>query len=255
MKRITCKNIVPQNWQNAWLALTPNQAHVWRLALDQTDDKSMAKCWELLSSAERQRAQKFRKAEDWLRFIAGRFLLKLLLAKYTDRSLHEIDIEAAKGGKPLMKNGSGALQFNLSHAGQMVMLAFQYHQPIGIDVEPVNADPLLEDIVKDYFSPQEKDQLKQASATQRFFTFWTRKEAVLKAVGVGLVDGLSELDTADGEHLLEGSGQAVQVLEAPVYYVYSFEPAAGYLASVSVAGEATGLAFFDGAKLVQTFDR
>jgi 4'-phosphopantetheinyl transferase len=82
------------------------------------------------------------------------------------------------------------LEFNVSHtAGQGVLAVAQ--SPVGVDIEAIRERSTLSDLVKRYFSPQEIaqfDSLPYALKPEAFFRGWTGKEAVLKAVGVGLAD-------------------------------------------------------------------
>jgi 4'-phosphopantetheinyl transferase len=88
------------------------------------------------------------------------------------------------------------LEFNLSHAGTHLLLAFARHQPLGIDLECTQRRPPTEGIARRYFAASEAEALERLPPERRarlFLDLWTHKEAVLKAMGHGLSFGLERV--------------------------------------------------------------
>lgn len=149
----------------------------------------------LLSHDERQRNQRFRFADDKRKDLIARALLRTQLAKHIDRQPQSLVFERGEHGKPVLASDAfiADLQFNLSHAGDWVVLAIATDR-VGVDVEytPRNNDVMA--IADRYFFGSEINELRSFSVDeqrQRFFDYWTLKEAYMKARGEGISLGLS----------------------------------------------------------------
>lgn len=145
----------------------------------------------LLDAGERARWQRFRFAEDRLRFLVGRaFLRGVLAATLGRRDPAALQFVTTAHGKPeLAGNDAGLLHFNLSHTDAMLVLATSRTHAVGIDVEAVTRNLELLPLAQRYFAPQEYNVLRLLDADaqrERFFVLWTLKEAWLKACGLGL---------------------------------------------------------------------
>ena len=121
---------------------------------------------------------------------------------------HAPVIARTDAGKPFIADS--ALQFNLSHSPHWFALAWRVgHEPVGLDIEDLGRRPSFAALAQRYFHPAEKARWLAADASSSAATWlqiWTRKEAVLKAHGLGLRLQLNTLDTcADGvQHPLIG---------------------------------------------------
>jgi 4'-phosphopantetheinyl transferase len=109
-------------------------------------------------------------------------------------------------GKPSLSLPSGAhsLRFNLSHSRQLALFAFSREMEVGIDVEYVRPDSIVEYITDQIFSPAERAMFRASSEniqSEMFFSCWTHKEAYVKARGEGLSRALNEIDLS--QHLKE----------------------------------------------------
>ena len=91
------------------------------------------------------------------------------------------ELKRGPQGKPLLNEA----HFNISHSGDMVLLAFSTEVPVGIDVEKVR--PIEhQKFVKQFHEEELRDFEEARISEDRFFEYWTRKEAVIKAIGKGL---------------------------------------------------------------------
>jgi 4'-phosphopantetheinyl transferase len=149
----------------------------------------------LLSRPESVRRDRFHFPLDRDRFTLARGGLRLLLAHYCRTSPADLVLGYSPEGKPVLDapaNGGG-LNFSVSHSGDLVVYAFARERLVGIDLEQVRTMVDEESLVKGYFSAEEASSyraLPEAERTRGFFRGWTRKEAILKALGVGLGGGL-----------------------------------------------------------------
>lgn len=108
--------------------------------------------------------------------------------------------KVSASGKPFMKNGPC---FNISHSGNYVLLGVSDSE-IGCDIEKMREDNYLR-LAKFVFHPNEIDVLKSSDNQKDcFFTLWTKKEAFLKAVGLGFHRDSKEVDLSGGAYRENG---------------------------------------------------
>lgn len=131
-----------------------------------------------------------------------RMLASLHMSFATDHGAEPPDLAefgwtTLPSGKPMLTFRDGRpqpLHISVSHAGGLAAVAVCDHGPIGIDVERIDNRRNLLAIAARFFDPDEHAQLQQCSIDERtslFHQWWTRKEAVLKATGIGLRGGLT----------------------------------------------------------------
>ncbi|MEA5418712.1 4'-phosphopantetheinyl transferase superfamily protein [Spirulina sp. CCNP1310] len=160
-------------------SLPPCHVHVW---LIHTATQPPGP-WPHLTPAEWERGQRYRQEGDRHRFYLARSSLRQLLHHYTGHPLGVI--LTTPQGKPFLPDHP--LQFNISHTGDWVAIAFAHHWPLGIDIETLRPMEDVLALARRFFRPSEAAALaQQPDPTAAFFTIWTRKEAFLKATGEGL---------------------------------------------------------------------
>jgi 4'-phosphopantetheinyl transferase len=140
----------------------------------------------LLDDQERARAERYRFAADSDRFLLGAVLLRVVVARQLDTRPAVIAVDrtcgrcGAQHGRPQL-TGSG-MHASVSHSGDVVAVALTRSGPVGVDVEavrPIDYAAIAESVC----TPAEWRHVRDEAD---FYTFWTRKEAVLKATGEGL---------------------------------------------------------------------
>ena len=117
---------------------------------------------------------------------------------------------------------SPGVSFNVSHSGTLGVIALaEGDRRIGVDVEQVRADTDVRALARRFFHPDEAAAI--AGRRDAFFRCWTRKEAVVKALGRGLshpLDSFAVDVDADGPAEVAGvGGLLVRSLETPPGYV------------------------------------
>ena len=184
----------------ASLEISSMTIEVWRCPLDLAADQSdkFNKC---LSEQERHRAKQFRFGGKRYQFVTTRARLRPSLSRATGSLASEIEIEVSASGKPFLagKAHSSDVQFNVSHTDGLALIAITRGQAIGIDVESLEQSVQHTRLAENYFSAKEKNTIAALPSEQvpaSFFACWTRKEAVLKAIGTGIVHGLDSFDVA-----------------------------------------------------------
>lgn len=166
---------------------------------------------EVLSPEELSRAKRFRDAALSNRYKLGRYFLRKVLAERAGCKAGDLRLLLGDQGKPYLPGGPA---FNMSDSKSLVVIGLANDGNLGVDIEHIVAHPDLEQIAQRYFSQDECTAMNGMSAedkTRGFYRAWTRKEALVKAIGGGLtipLDAFSvSLDEADGNMLLRGGGE------------------------------------------------
>ena len=181
-------------------ALSSREVHVWSIRLDV--GAPVARSLEsLLCPEERLRADRFRIARDRRRYVVRRGTLRRLLGAYSRSPAHELGFEYGPRNKPALASPDAAppLRFNVTSTGDLALIAICRGRDVGIDVERITALAELEQMAEAFCSSRELKTilaLSDRERTQAFFNCWTRKEAYVKARGVGLSAPLHRIEVA-----------------------------------------------------------
>jgi 4'-phosphopantetheinyl transferase len=156
----------------------------------------------VLSRNERARADQYQDDAIRVRFVTGRAMLRSLLAEHAGLPARDVMIGCTALGRPvLIASGEPALDFSLSYAGPLILLAIGLGVRIGVDIEAMRLIPEADAIVARHFAKSEAkrwSELPLAHRQRAFLEGWTRKEAVLKAAGCGLTCGLGAANVTFG---------------------------------------------------------
>jgi 4'-phosphopantetheinyl transferase len=195
---------VPENLED-WpttsdnVTLSEGRVDVWAVTLDSGQD-CLSECSRLLSEGEISRAERFHFEADKRRYTIARGSLRKLIGRYLKREARSITFQTNEYGKPSLEDDV-ALSFNISHSGEMAVMAFSYGRNVGIDIEFVRENIDHESLSERFFSRAEVLVLKSLDEKDRlrcFYETWTRKEAFIKAVGKGLSIPLDQFDVSVG---------------------------------------------------------
>lgn len=161
---------------------------LWSVDLDATGVDS-DRWLDWVDEAERRQADRFVNPRDGRRFLARRAARRAVLAAELKLPIQAVRFVAGIHGKPALAGPANVLQFNTTHSAGRALIATSLAGPLGLDLE--RHLPLGEDLhrVSSAFNPSEQKSLAALPAelqTSAFFALWTRKEALLKAVGLGL---------------------------------------------------------------------
>jgi 4'-phosphopantetheinyl transferase len=222
--------------------------HVWRSSLERSQAERDV-LWRFLSADERARAERFHFDIHRHHYIVGRGLLRWLNGRYLSIPPQEIQFAYSKYEKPALVN-EPALQFNVSHSHEGLLIGFTWETALGVDIEHVRSMDDMDAIARRFFSPVESAAYLSVADDEKpdtFFNCWTRKESFIKAVGEGLSFPLDEFEVSllPGEpaRLLEVRGSKQ---EAARWSMQSLDPIPGYRAAFIVESEMPESVFFDG---------
>jgi len=143
----------------------------------------------MLSQDERDRAARFQSGELRRRWIVAHAAVRSILASYARSEPRSLQFRVGKYGKPELDGASRNISFNLSRTRGMALLAITDTRCVGIDAETVHPDIDIEGISRRFFTRDEADQISALAPDAQvtaFFACWTRKEAFVKATGIGL---------------------------------------------------------------------
>ena len=153
-----------------------------------------------LSDSERKRAARLLDPEAGDRFRCGRGLLRHLLGRRLGRLPEELVLKTETGGRPYLDETPGIQPsvFSISHSHDILLIAIHDSGLLGVDVERIRPNTDMAAIVRRFFRPDEREAWERLPAADReaaFLRLWTRKEAILKALGCGLT-GLDRLSVS-----------------------------------------------------------
>lgn len=166
--------------------------------------------------------------------------MRTIMAQYTDTPPAELQFSYDKYGKPALNTPAveDHLHFNLSHSGELALLAVTGIAPVGVDIEYAGPFDNMPDVAERFFSPAEYrawSELPTHERTQGFYHCWTRKEAVIKALGLGLSAPLDAFDVP--VHQIPGWEQPQTRNPLPLQWRYPLlhlNPAEGYVGALAL---------------------
>lgn len=180
------------------MELSANEVRVLVVPLD----RAGAALESALDDVDRARAARFVFPELRRRFVAAHAGLRTALGAILCAAPAALRFVEGEHGKPSLVPATD-LRFNLSHSGDLALLAVARGRELGVDVEDVKPRTMLEQVAARFFSPYEAAALRALPPAERasaFFRIWTRKEAFIKAKGSGVFLGLHTFDVSVLEH-------------------------------------------------------
>jgi 4'-phosphopantetheinyl transferase len=241
------QSMTPLNWPIFGIrsAIAPDEVHLWAWPLEPIPP-DLAAHVALLDPLELRRFRAFHFAADAGRYAVAHANLRRILGGYCDRPPAKICFRAERFGKPELAgdDASSSISFSLAHSRSIAVLAVAYRQPVGVDVEDVR--PIEPDVAGAHFSAKENSDLSglQGDAwLNGFYRCWTRKEAILKAEGVGLHRALDGFDVS---LLADAPAELLETREEFSYpwKLHDLSPAAGTIAALATAYSNARLACF-----------
>lgn len=197
---------------------------------------------QMLSSDELIRADGFKFRADSQRFIAAHGQLRIILGQYMEVKSDGLRFHQTEYGKPYVvcERSLPPPNFNMSHSHDLVLYAFANQRAVGVDVEYIRPELAEEQIAERFFSFREIHALRSLPVELRaksFFNCWTRKEAFIKAKGMGLSIPLDQFDVT----LLPGEPAALlktiwDETEARRWSLHDIDVGQDFAAAIAVEG-------------------
>lgn len=174
----------------------------------------VADAFEILDARERERVLRQRRPDDRNSLTLAYALHRLLLSRITDVPVRHVPLARDAQGRPVLERM--LFDTSLSHADGYVAVAVSAGGPVGVDIEPVHRAAVMPEIAGRICHGDEFLRMEAHGETRRgraLLDLWVRKEAFLKAAGVGLAREMDTFALAEGEtHALHpGSAENVAV--------------------------------------------
>jgi 4'-phosphopantetheinyl transferase len=174
--------------------ISEKRIDIWQADLDQYSFFTFDNYFNILNSVEKEKASKFKQYVHKKYYILSHAILRLLLSKYINVAPELISIHEDEYGKPFLKSYN--IHFNISHSNTKLAIAIAKFD-IGIDIEYINPNFDIHQISDIALSENEKlniNRLKGDFQKELFYSYWTKKEALLKGVGTGINIDLNKLE-------------------------------------------------------------
>ena len=220
---------------NQLISIEPQCVHLWTITLSDYFSQ-LPYLLQLLSVDEKVRAAQFKFEIHRQRFTVARALLRTVLSHYRQIAPEALEFDYGHRGKPFLRNNLENLQFNLSHSDDMAVIGVIRNTDIGVDIEKIEPD-LKEDVAKKFFSAQEYSVLMSLPVDKQiegFYQIWSKKEALIKALGEGLYAPLDKFSVhpfvATEQIEINHDDKMVN------YHIESFYAADDYVAAFAVDG-------------------
>lgn len=197
------------------------------------------RAWEHLLSDDEFEVTRRLTGQERDRFKNRRGALRLLLGKYLQADPASLEFRLDQNGRRSLV--SADINFSVSRGANICAIATARNCEIGIDIEQLREVDDRHSIASKFYATREIEALiksSQSEVDRLFLTIWTRKEAVLKAAGVGVSDGLS-IEVPAGTHL-HGFRVASQL--GRDYYLYDLALSPGIVGTLAASTSITSIA-------------
>ena len=224
---VSCAVLPGVIWHDGVTCSYQDELAVFRFAVT-TNAIEASLLKRLLHPDEIRRADRYHRVEDRQRFLYARSVLRIISGNYTNQPPEQIQFTLGANKKPELSGNTG-WHINVSHSGDWILLVIGRVR-VGVDVEKINSSFPFQDLLTSSFSEDERKYIVAgADAQQRFYELWTRKEALLKATGRGMVDTIEQVPSLDGLHIVDSD----LIGWSGNWLVQSFAVATDYSAAVA----------------------
>lgn len=175
--------------------------HIWKIKVPEHFCSLFKEHRHILNDREYEKAKRYHWEDDFRSYLTGRIVLRILLSKYLSLTAANIEF-GTFGKKPIMLNDQ-RIKFNLSYSGEYILISLAQEET-GIDIEKINPKFDYQSLLETCFSEEESSSITEDLPKSRnnFFLHWTRKEALLKYTGQGIVDNLANVPSLNGRQSL-----------------------------------------------------
>jgi 4'-phosphopantetheinyl transferase len=189
---------------------------VFSLDLDEFDSKP------LLADGEIEQAARIRPTVERQRFVKRRSALRTLLATECNLDPSQISFNYGSSGKPYL--ACSPIRFSLSSSASSLVIAISNSYEVGVDIQVPTDSKTLFLGLDSFLTLNERVAIEFAGEGQNglLHQIWTRKEAAAKALGTGLTEMLSNLESLDGNPVWCGKSLRLHALPSNPNWFGSF---------------------------------
>jgi 4'-phosphopantetheinyl transferase len=185
--------------QSAMPNFRAGEPHIWFFGLA-APPSGLAQAAAFLTADEIERASRYRFSDHRRRFMVARAHLRCLLASYLDTVPANIHLQYNVHGRPSLASNAVDLDFNVAHTHELMAVAVCWRRRVGIDIERRYVDPSIIAETTGAWSEAERAMIgcsPSEAKPDRLLSLWTRKEAILKGDGRGILYPPHQLDLSD----------------------------------------------------------
>lgn len=188
---------------------------------EQTDKETLSANLSQLPERMRARISAYKDAHARQLRLQGQLLIMEVLKEFGLEDKYSWgDLKYTAYNRPYFDSN---IDFNISHSGNIVVCAGTIDGKIGVDIEQLkNID--IAQLKNEFCEAEWTNILSHASPGAEAYRLWTRKEAVLKAAGKGMLEQPSLIDATKEE----------VVYENETYYLQEVFVKEGYVASLAI---------------------
>ena len=230
--------------------LADGNVHVWRASLVPKSD-IISEFRALLSTDEIVRADRFHFEKHRVAFTVRRGILRQLLGKYLGRPPVTDTFPSNQYGKPGLPDSysHSDIHFSISHSAGVGLFAFSRGRDLGVDIEAVRTDIEYCALSERFFSKLERQTLRSLPPDRQceaFFACWSRKEAYIKARGMGLSMPLDQFDVTLAPH---DPARLIATRDNPAnaasWTMYNIDAGQEYAGALAVEGNVSRIYCFE----------
>jgi len=202
--------------------------------------------WEYLSIQEKIKASKYYTEYLSKKYIISHGILRYILSFYTKQHPQKIEFNYNEYGKPFLKNSN--IQFNISHSHNMVSYIIALNYRVGIDIELHDKNLNIEDVAALVLTTDEYkylSSLKSRDKLRIFYILWTKKEALVKAIGQGLSYPINTIEVI---RLLSGKGVLLNDKNNKLkqqWYCYELEVPENYSGAIGIENKIDEIVYLE----------
>ncbi len=222
-----------------------NKVFTYIIDMDQYHD-SLLLFWEYLSINEQEQAKKYYDKVLADRYIISHGILRSILTYYIDQSPSGLELINNTHGKPFLKNST--IEFNMSHSRNMVCYVIAFNNKVGVDIEFYNTTIDVIGMLELVFTKKEVELIKSLDIDEQYNTFyklWTKKEALVKAVGKGLsypINTIEVIKLLSGQNiLLTDKNNELQ----QEWYCYELKTPKDYFGAIGIQNKIDELVYLE----------
>ncbi|MBM3094031.1 4'-phosphopantetheinyl transferase superfamily protein [Ensifer sp. T173] len=214
---------------------------IWLSFYDEvTDDALLAHLRSLLSEKELLQETRFHFADDRKRYLVTRALVRSVLSRYAPVHPASWEFCVNAYGRPHLSPAHGdeaqGLRFNVSHTRGLIALGVARDRDLGIDVEHLAVRDIPAGLAERWFTPEEVTELNRTERGRRqekFFEYWTLKEAYIKARGMGLSIPLNQFSFRYPQPEIVRIAIGPELGDDPAHWAFwHYRPAVSYLLAI-----------------------
>lgn len=186
---------------------------------------------ELLSTEELAKASRFLHQQSRENYTVRKYFLRKILSQFMGLPPLAVVFHLKDNKKP----GVDGLCFNVSHSKDLITIAVSENS-IGVDIEYIDPYFQYKEVTELCFSKEERAMVESSALpVLTFYLLWTRKEALVKATGEGIVEQLQEVPTQSNRVLRNGQD----------YQIASFFATETHLLSTAIPMDSQQVKFWD----------